>query len=94
MPLNTTVTVPKWAWVELTNADVTEITFVNEGGSPMAVKGTTGSAPTDLTGSITYRSGEGERLVAMADLFPGITGADRLWAYGIVDVTYSMVSHA
>lgn len=94
MPRNTTVTVSKWTWVELTDADVTSITFVNEGGSPMLVKATTGSAPTDLLGGITYRSGEGEKLADLADLFPGVTGADRVWAYGIVDVTYAMVSHA
>jgi hypothetical protein len=80
MAQNTTITLTPGAWTQLTDADVTSITFQNRAGYPMFVKGTTGAtAPTDATGAIRYNPGQGERNVDLADLFPGIA-AVRLWA--------------
>lgn len=81
MAQNTTVNVPAGAWTQLTDADVTSITFQNQGGYHVLVKGTTGTtAPTSPAGAVRYNPGQGERNVAMSDLFPGIS-AVRVWAY-------------
>jgi len=84
MAQNTTVSVPANTWTQLTNADVTNtITFQNlDIAFPMRVKGTTSaSAPTTDTASIEYEARQGERNVALADLFPGLSGVVRLYAY-------------
>ena len=82
MPQNTTKAVPAATWTQITDADVSAITFQLLGNSRFWVKGTTdGTAPTDTTGAIIYQPGQGERNVSMTALFPGLTGADRLWCY-------------
>ena len=80
MSQNTTITLTAGAWTQLTDANVTNITFQNTGGYHVLVKGTTdATAPTDTTGAVRYNPGQGERNVALSDLFPGIS-AVRLWA--------------
>lgn len=94
MPRNTTVSVASATWTQITDADVTAITFQNLSDFSMFVKATTDTtAPTDLTGALKYAPGQGERAVAMADLFPGLTGADRVWVYADPGVQV-FVSHA
>ena len=94
MPQNTTVSVPSATWTQLTDADVNTITFQNISGYHVLIKATTSaSAPTSIDGSIRYNPGQGERNVAMSDLFPGISGADRLWAY-TTEQAEVFVSHA
>jgi hypothetical protein len=93
MAQNTTILVPALTWTELTNDDVTSITFQNRTGYPVFVKGTEDdTAPSDASGAIRYNPGQGELNVELADLFPGIT-AVRLWAFAEIasEVT---VSHA
>lgn len=93
MAQNTTVNLASNEWTQLTDADVTAITFQNIGGSHMLVKGTTGAtAPTEFTGCIRYNPGQGELNTALADLFPGIA-AVRVYAYSPGGVSV-MVSHA
>lgn len=94
MAQNTTTTLTAGAWTQLTDADVTNITFQNISGYHMLVKATTdATTPTDASGSIRYNPGQGERNVAMTDLFPGLTGADRVWAYSDQAIEV-FVSHA
>lgn len=94
MPQNTTVTLTARQWTQLTDADVTLITFQNTGAYHILIKATTdATAPTDANGSLRYNPGQGERNVALADLFPGISGADRLFAFCDAGVDV-MVSHA
>jgi hypothetical protein len=94
MAQNTTITVPAGAWTQLTDADITSITFQNIGSNHIMVKATTdGTAPTNYAGAIRYNPGQGERNVALSDLFPGLAGRDRLWAYA-TDATQVVVSHA
>lgn len=82
MARNTTVSIPAETWTQLTDADVSAITFQNIGGSYVLIKATTDTtAPTDASGSIRYNPGQGERNVLLADLFPGLSGRDRLWAW-------------
>jgi hypothetical protein len=58
------------------------------------IKATTDdTAPTDFTGAIRYNPGQGERNVALSDLFPGLANRDRVWAYS-TDATQVVVSHA
>lgn len=93
MAQNTTITVPQSAWVQLTDADVTAITFQIVGGWPVSIKGTTDATePTNLDGALTYVQGQGERNVSLSDLFPGIA-AVRVWAY-TENGSQVMVSHA
>jgi hypothetical protein len=95
MAQNTTITAVANEWTQLTNADVTAITFqVMPSGFYVYIKATTDTtAPTDLSGAIKYSPGQGERNVDLADLFPGIAGANRVWAYARENASV-MVSHA
>ena len=93
MAQNTTIQVPALAWTQLTDADVISITFQNRTAYAVLIKGTTdATAPTDATGAIRYNPGQGERNVALSDLFPGIA-AVRLWAF-TENASEVFVSHA
>lgn len=93
MAQNTTITLTAGAWTQLTDADVTSITFQNTGNQFILVKGTTSaSAPTDTNGAIRYNPGQGESNTALADMFPGIS-AVRVYAYSDAGIDV-MVSHA
>jgi hypothetical protein len=94
MPQNTTVTVTASTWTQLTDADISSITFQNVGGNFIYIKATTDTtAPTNFTGAYRYNPGQGERNVSLADLFPGLSGADRVWAWA-ENATSVVVSHA
>lgn len=93
MAQNTNISITPETWTQLTDANVTSITFQNRGSSHILVKGTTGAtAPTDDLGAIRYNPGQGERNVSLADLFPGISAA-RVYAYCETGASV-MVSHA
>lgn len=83
MPQNTDVLVPTNTWTQLTNADVTAITFLNRGGRPIWIQATLGATPpSDLVGAIPYPPGFGEDSgKPLSDLFPGVIGANRVYAY-------------
>ena len=94
MPQNTTITLAAKAWTQLTDANVTTITLQNVGGNFLLIKGTVGATPpTNLDGALRYSPGQGECNRPLLDLFPGVSGANRIyaWADGITPVT---VSHA
>lgn len=92
MAQNTTLTIGP-TWTLMTNADVTNITFQND-GFKLLVSGTeTASAPSDDDGSLVYSDGEGEANAALSDLFPGIT-AVRVYGRSIYGTCRVMVSHA
>lgn len=93
MAQNTTITLTPETWTQLTDADVSRITFQNVSDYDVLIKGTTdATAPTDATGAILANPGQGELNVFMADLFPGIA-VKRLWAYSEQAVGV-FVSHA
>lgn len=80
MPQNTRYAVTA-AWTLITDANVTSVTFQNLTQGGMLIAGTNGTvAPTTDNGSISYGAAQGERNVALSDLFPGVTGVNRLWA--------------
>lgn len=93
MPQNTTIEV-ETAWELLTDADVTEITFQNIGTGAVYVLGTNGTTPPTAEAGLLYRPKEGEGKRALADMFPGVTGVNRLWAKGADTTTKVFVSHA
>lgn len=94
MAQNTTSTISANSWTQLTDADVSRITFQNVGSNHILIKATIGaSAPTNTTGAIRYNPGQGERNVLLADLFPGLTGANRVYAYA-TEATPVVISHA
>jgi len=96
MPKNAIVDIPPSQWVELTDNDVTSITFQNKGYSQdyhnifIAVTG--GATPTSLDGTLEYPPKYGERNVSLSDLFPGGAGS-RVFAYS-QHATKIFVSHA
>jgi hypothetical protein len=94
MAQNTTVSVSANTWTQLTDADVVNITFQNISSNFVLIKATADtSAPTDKNGAVRYNPGQGERFVAVSDLFPGVAGADRVWAWA-EENSIVMVSHA
>ena len=93
MARNTDIPLPTATWTQLTDADVTSITFQNKSGDYILVKGTVGaSAPSDDDGAVRYNPGQGERNVSLSDLFPGVA-ATRVYAYAPTGAEV-MVSHA
>jgi hypothetical protein len=94
MAQNTTTTIAAATWTQLTDADIARITFQNVGSNHVLIKATIGaSTPTNATGAIRYNPGQGERNVLLTDLFPGLVGANRVYAYS-PDATQIVVSHA
>lgn len=94
MPQNTTINVAANTWTQLTDANIATITFQNIADNHIRVKATVGaSAPTNLTGAIRYNPGQGERNVALSDLFPGVSGANRVYAWSETGAAV-VVSHA
>lgn len=90
-----TVSADAATWTPITNADATAITFQNQAGHNMLLKGTTDdTAPTTTAGAIIYAPFAGEKLVTVTDLFPEPSGVDRLWVYFPAGPGAVMVSHA
>lgn len=81
MPQQDTITVGADV-VQLTDANVTEVTFVNTGQYVVHVRATVGTTPPDGTspaGWLPYSPGHGDDR-PFATLFRGVSGANRLWA--------------
>ncbi len=98
MARNTTITIAEGDWGQLTDANVTNITFqLLTPGQRIYVKGTIDATePTDIAGAALYTSNEGEANIALSDLFPGIS-AVRVWAFNDAEGIGSVkvfVSHA
>lgn len=96
MAQNTTIAIAESdGWTQLTDANVTAITFQVRGGQKVGVQGTVGaSAPSDDTGHIVYEKGEGEAAKALSDLFPGVSGANRVYVKAFSGPASIFVSHA
>lgn len=93
MARDAVITVTAKTWTELTNGDITDITFQVRGGACI-IAGTSGSSPSaDSRVGVRYLDGQGERNAALSDLFPGVSSADRVWAYSNTDSAV-YVSHA
>lgn len=95
MARNDNVTLPPGAWTQLTNGDVTALRVQNIGNGAVLVKARVGAgALASPDGSVTLDSlGMIEATTPLADLFPGIAGANRVYGYsdsgGIVSVSHA-----
>jgi hypothetical protein len=90
---NTTLNLVAGTWLQLTDNNVTLITFQNRGQTDIYVAGTTSaSAPANRLTAIKYGPGQGERNVSLGDLFPGISAVR---VYAVSDSNIEVyVSHA
>ena len=86
--------IPAKTWTEITNSDVSSITFQNKSASiPMQVQATAGSVqPTGVEG-VLYTAGTGEFGLSLPSGFSGVTGANRVWVYANQQIEV-FVSHA
>jgi len=91
---NDDVTVGGAEYVELTDSDCTNFTAQGKGTGYVCLIASTGSQPaTDAGGAIMLASGS-ILSGAIADLWPGITGADRVFCKSVLGDSISvMVSH-
>lgn len=86
--------IPKGVWTEVTTADTTAIRIQNMSEAMVFIQATAGAAPTGATfaeqrkGSIRVRPWLGE-VFTIADMFMGVTGANRIWAYAMIDCEIS-----
>ena len=76
-------------WTEITDANITRITIQNQGLVPLEVKATTGATPTDSDGAIVIPENGILINEYLADLFPGVAGADRVFIRGSGNVFFS-----
>jgi hypothetical protein len=94
MPQHTTYDVTT-IWVLITDADVTAATFQNLTQQDMMITGTNGVTP-PAAGAVQmiYGPRQGERNAPLSDLFPGISGANRIWARMQSGTGTVFISHA
>lgn len=81
---NTTTALTQDAWTLVTPSDATTaITFQVRGGSAF-IAATTDTTPPSVTppyAGVLYPETFGEQGLTIAEIFPGVAGADRLFAY-------------
>lgn len=98
MAQNTHIKLAANTWTLLTDANVTNVTFQNVSQNYVWIKATVGAtAPTSIAGAVRYEFGEGEANVLLSDLFPGVSGANRVYALAGDEAGGTgavMVSHA
>jgi hypothetical protein len=94
MPANTTIALSAGTWTALTDNGISAARVQNGGGVPIYIQATTGGVPASTDGAITLNSGSIlPSSLSLADLFPGVTGASRIYAYALGAGKVS-VSHA
>jgi hypothetical protein len=95
MPQQTTIAAADTPTL-LTDANVTSITFQNQGAHDLLVMGTATTTPPSaaLAGWLRYPPGTGERNAAVADLFPGVPSVARIWGMTLNGRVGVLVSHA
>lgn len=94
MARNGDLVIPKATWTQITNDDVSEITFQNKSkGDVLYIQGTADSTSPVAVEGIEYGPMQGEYALTMSEAFPGVDGVARVWAY-IEDGGEVFVSHA
>jgi hypothetical protein len=82
-------------WTQLTANDVSELSFQFQEGHLLYVAATNGETkPAAAFTGYQYGFQEGEALMSLADFFPGVSGANRVWARTANGSASVMVSHA
>lgn len=98
MARNAIITIPVRTWTELTANDCTAVAVQAQSAYPILLTATAGVAPAaapDATVA-TYVLSPGQLLTAsiwLADLWPGVAGAKRLWAWSEGAGARAAVSH-
>lgn len=92
MAQNLRKSVPALTWTMLTDANITAATLQVFGHTRIAATLGT-SAPAAAAAYIEYSGSEGEVAITLADMFPGVSGANRLWAFCFA-ATEVTISHA
>ena len=95
MARNDDIALTRGVWTQLTNANAAAVRVQNYGGHSVYLQATVGAtAPTSRAGAMHL--GGGDTMAAdltIAQLWPGVTGANRIW--GMTDVAGTVsVSHA
>lgn len=94
MPQTTQISVTT-DWTQITDGDVTAITFQNVSSQPIFVRATAGNTPpTAGDPGLMYSGGQGEVNRLLADLFPGTTTPRRVWARATTGTQRVFVSNA
>ena len=95
MARNATIELPAKTWTELTAGNVTTLRVQNLGHQPIMILATVGSVePTSRDGGLMIQPGFGLTAdVTLEHLFPGVAGANRVWAVSPISGAAS-VSHA
>ena len=95
MARNDNVEIPPYVWTQLTNANASSIRVQSVSATEMILQATNGAtAPSTMLGTIVL--GGGNVLAAdmtIAQLWPGVAGANRVWAFANTPSVAS-VSHA
>lgn len=93
MAQNTDIALTDGAWTQLTDADVSAIRVQNRSGYMVLLQATAAAvAPTSSNGCVEIESKEILAAdITLAEIWPGVTGAARVWAWGSGVVS---VSHA
>lgn len=78
-------------WTQLTSGDVSAIRVQSLDYYPVKIQATaTSTAPTSDAGAMVLERGDVIAAnLTLADLFPGVSGAARVWAKGTGRVSYS-----
>lgn len=98
MAQNTTITLPDGVWTLITDSDIASLTAQNQaevGG--VYLQGTVGAVPPtdgDLTGAQFLAETQTVLNETLADLFPGVSGANRVYALPEAGAGRIRVSHA
>jgi len=95
MARNDNVAIPALTWTQLTNANTTAIRVQSVILSEMTLQATNGvTAPTTQVGVIVLAGGAVLAAdLTIAQLWPGVTGANRVWAFATA-ASVASVSHA
>lgn len=100
MPRHDTITIPPRVWTQLTNADVSAVSFQVLGNNPVSIAATAGAVapaagPGGTESARVFWTGDHiPATVFLSDLWPGLAGANRLWAWAEGDGGKIAVSHA
>lgn len=97
MPAKNTLVAVSSAWTQLTDSDVTGLTFQNQGPNVMINVTVGGGSPPAANNGVVYPTTMGEiSSVTLAQDFPGVSGANRVWARVVEGGANSsvFVSHA
>lgn len=82
------------AWTQVSDGDVSgPVTFLNSGTVVVEVTVSGSAAPDEEFRGVPYGPREGERTVALEELFPGAAGS-RLWCRALLGTGSLFVSHA